>query len=342
MGPFPRGLVAGDFNGDGRLDLVVVNWGNPDLNFLAGNGDGTFATPLNYPAGTSNFALVQGDFNGDGKLDLVMANGSNNRVSMILGDGRGAFSRRQFCSVRAHPVALAVGDFNGDGKADLAVVNANGNNVSVLLNGTAVAFFEVKQTDDKNGCIAGTKVPFAVEARDAFRKPDLGFNSTIRFRSSDPRARLPADYLFAPGDKGKQGFLVTFPTPGIQRFLVADAQGRRGHCTVQVLGPKDIHLILGVPKTVTAGKPFTLTLSAQERFGDLVPFYPGTIRFTCTDPKALLPADFTFTPSEGSFRSLVNGVTLFQPGQWTITATDTTGRSLAGSVTVQAVAGSNK
>jgi len=99
------------------------------------------------------------------------------------------------------PLALAVGDFNGDGKPDLAVVNANGNNVSVLLNGAAGAFLEVRQSFDRLGLIPGNKVLFFVRARDSSFKPDLDYTGTIRFRSSDPKAALPADYQFAQGTK---------------------------------------------------------------------------------------------------------------------------------------------
>jgi len=57
-------LVAGDFNGDGKLDLAMLNC------VVLGNGDGTFQTPLVYPAQVTLFPLVAADFNNDGKLDL--------------------------------------------------------------------------------------------------------------------------------------------------------------------------------------------------------------------------------------------------------------------------------
>ena len=37
--------MAGDFNGDGRTDLAVANYGSNDVSVLLGNGDGTFQDP---------------------------------------------------------------------------------------------------------------------------------------------------------------------------------------------------------------------------------------------------------------------------------------------------------
>ena len=64
-------LVAGDFNGDGKLDLAVNNFGNDTVTILLGNGNGTFTQSASLALGTNNdpTALAVGDFNGDGKLD---------------------------------------------------------------------------------------------------------------------------------------------------------------------------------------------------------------------------------------------------------------------------------
>ena len=130
-------LVAGDFNGDGKLDLAVST--GSSLSVLLGNGDGTFNV-TKFPT-TAQFVgtLVAGDFNGDGKLDLAFPDPYNNLLHLMLGNGDGTFSEVSTTGVGNNPVWAAAGDFNGDGKLDLAVVNQAGRNVSILLgngNGT--------------------------------------------------------------------------------------------------------------------------------------------------------------------------------------------------------------
>ena len=124
-------LVAGDFNGDGKLDLAVST--GATLSILLGKGDGTF-TVTTFPT-TAQFVgtLVAGDFNGDGKLDLAFPDPFHGVVHLLLGNGDGTFSEVSTTAVGTNPVWAAAGDFNGDGKLDLAVVNQAGKNVSILL-----------------------------------------------------------------------------------------------------------------------------------------------------------------------------------------------------------------
>ena len=124
-------VSAADFNGDGKLDLVVTE-SNPDsVLVLLGNGNGTFQAGVNYAVGASPLSVAVGDFNRDGKLDLAVANGNN--VSVLLGNGNGTFQASVNYAVGTGARSVSVGDFNGDGKLDLAVANVSSGNVSVLL-----------------------------------------------------------------------------------------------------------------------------------------------------------------------------------------------------------------
>ncbi len=131
----PMGVTVGDFNGDGKLDIAVVNSSNNTVGILLGNGDGTFGAATTYSTGgTTPEAIVEGYFNNDGHLDLAVANTGSNSVAILLGNGTGAFApATTYATGGSLPDALAVADFNGDGKADLAVANGDGNSVGILL-----------------------------------------------------------------------------------------------------------------------------------------------------------------------------------------------------------------
>ena len=67
-------LAAGDFNGDGKLDLVVTNGSSSNVSILLGTGTGSFGAATNFAVGSGPRSVAVADFNGDGKLDLAVAN----------------------------------------------------------------------------------------------------------------------------------------------------------------------------------------------------------------------------------------------------------------------------
>src|SRR5262245_41931052 len=79
---------AGDFNGDGRLDLTVVEGSLPYfVRVLLGNGDGTFRLMPSRQVSSRPDWLVAGDYNADGRLDLaVIGDGGNGRLNVLLGN----------------------------------------------------------------------------------------------------------------------------------------------------------------------------------------------------------------------------------------------------------------
>ena len=142
-GSNPSSVAVGDFNGDGKLDVVVLQSTYPgSVSVLLGNGDGTFQAAANVPLGSSDAypaSIAVGDFNGDGKLDLVTSEGGT--VSVLLGNGDGTFQAAVDYSVGPNfggiypwgALSVTVGDFNGDGKLDLAVADSFNGDASVLL-----------------------------------------------------------------------------------------------------------------------------------------------------------------------------------------------------------------
>jgi hypothetical protein len=141
-GAFTASVAVGDFNGDGKLDLAVVNLGTGSVSILLGTGTGSFGAKTDFVVGGSGSgprSLAVGDFNGDGKIDLVLASQTISPVSILLGTGTGSFGAKTDFGTGNIPASVASGDFNGDGKLDLVTANSRGNTVSILLN-TPIAF----------------------------------------------------------------------------------------------------------------------------------------------------------------------------------------------------------
>lgn len=128
-------VVAGDFNGDGKLDIAVTDSGGNAVMILLGNGDGTFDPPITISVGSQPDAIAVGDFNNDGKLDLAIANYGDGTITLLLGNGDGTFAPAAGSpyAVGQGPYRVVAADFNGDGKLDLAVANLTDNTVSILL-----------------------------------------------------------------------------------------------------------------------------------------------------------------------------------------------------------------
>jgi hypothetical protein len=127
-------IAAADFNGDGHLDLAVLDPVHREVAILLGDGSGRFKLSRTIPyAGEGHASLVTGDFNGDGRQDMAVV---NEYATILLGNGSGGFTLAP-----GSPVVLssfgetaAAGDFTGDGRSGLAVGEQSGD-VHIFLAG---------------------------------------------------------------------------------------------------------------------------------------------------------------------------------------------------------------
>ena len=132
------GIVAGDFNGDGKLDLAVAD--TIDLigtgsyvSVLLGNGDGTFQTPVNAASTLMPSLMAVGYFNADKNLDLVVGSEGSGSLAVLLGNGDGTFQAPISAGASGSITGIVTGDFNHDGFQDVAAVMPDGQELEVVL-----------------------------------------------------------------------------------------------------------------------------------------------------------------------------------------------------------------
>jgi hypothetical protein len=113
-------VAAGDFNGDGRMDLAASV---SAVGIFLGNGDGTFRSELDYGSGMGG-PLALGDFNNDGKLDVIGLAATQVAVLPGKGDGTFGFPVLSPTGSQVQIIGLAAADFNHDGNLDAATLVA--------------------------------------------------------------------------------------------------------------------------------------------------------------------------------------------------------------------------
>ncbi|MEG3987652.1 FG-GAP-like repeat-containing protein, partial [Microcoleus sp. S28C3] len=322
----PVSVVTGDFDADGKLDLVIAKGNNVSIQF--GNGAGSFTqAPANFDpgpfippvgggfggsytntfksdfnVGTNPQSVVTGDFNADGKLDLAVANSGSNNVSILLGTGTGSFGDVTNFSAGTSPYSVTVGDFNSDNKSDLAVANSGSNNVSILL-GTGTGSFGTPTNFN-----AGTS-PYSVTVGDfnSDNKSDLAVansgsnnvsillgNGTGSFGTSTNFGAGTTPYSVAAGD---------FNADGKTDLATANNQSN------------NVSVLLNLVANFGAAN-----YSAIEGSTDTVVNVPVTLNATpavdVTIPIALNPSstatpdsDYTFSPATLTFSAGTNTLT---------------------------------
>ena len=173
---------------------------------------------------------------------------------------------------------------------------------------------------------AGTATSFSVTAFDSFGNVATNYHAgTVGFTSSDPLATPPSSSTLVGG---MGVFSEIFKKVGSQTLTAADTSsgGVNGTSNAITVNPAAAStLIVSAGSSTAAGVPLTVTVTAKDTFGNLATGYTGTVHFVSTDisPGVVLPAPYTFVPSDSGSHIFANGATLVTAGVQTVTAIDT-------------------
>ncbi|HZQ69951.1 MAG TPA: FG-GAP-like repeat-containing protein [Terriglobales bacterium] len=121
-GYIPTAAVAGDFNGDGHMDVAISNGGDNTIYVLLGNGDNSFQVPeILYTQGQAPVWIAAASLKNNGHLDLITADADSETVEIFPGNGDGTFQASTQVSVSQIPTFVLTADINKDGKQDVVV-----------------------------------------------------------------------------------------------------------------------------------------------------------------------------------------------------------------------------
>jgi hypothetical protein len=306
-------LAVGDFNGDGKPDLVYAYVANGPLapgvptyvigvTILPGAGNGAFGSPIPYasvqlsPAFPVIVDLKVADFNGDGTPDLAIL-ARNGNVSIVLGNRDGTAQPQMSIGQTGLKVlySAVVGDFNGDGTADLALGGIDARNTAntVILLGRGDGTFQ-----------SGAIYPFGAAAAQG----DFNGDGITDLVVTDSLGNMQGLLLGRGDGTFQQGLILAAGGP----LAVADfnSDGRAdilANDGTVLLGaggagpPASIAATGGTPQSALLGMPFLNPLQATVKDANGLPVAGVTVTFILpvAGPSAILSSTTAVTNASG-------------------------------------------
>jgi hypothetical protein len=328
---FGNGIISTRFGGDNTFDVKVAS---NKVHGDVGNGTSWISNSVDYDATLTpgSWYLVTYVIDNNAKAFSLYLNGALQNTIPFSGTPLFMTSGETMeigCSLTGFE------NFNGLideaqiysrplSAADVQNLFAGGPYAQVTIEPTASSF---KVRAFPSPSTAGTTHQFTVSALNFDGTVDKTYTGTVSFTSSDGQAILPASYQFTAADHGVHTFAAALKTAGTQSLTVTDTalSTVTGSQTNITVNPALLarFSVTGFPSPTLAGTAQQFNIAAEDRFGNVITGYLGTVTFASSDRHAVLPAPYTFGSADQGVHTFTATLeTVAKAGQ-TISVIDT-------------------